>query len=77
MQRSHRTTMSDIKASVRDYVHVRNPMQSPAMVDLEQYKQVVLLEYQKAADAGFPVSDQDISCPIINAVIEAHALGDP
>jgi len=52
--------MSDIKASVRDYVHVRNPMQSPAMVDLEQYKQVVLLEYQKAADAGFPVSDQDI-----------------
>jgi len=77
MQRSHRTTMSDIKASVRDYVHVRNPMQSPAMVDLEQYKQVFLLEYQKAADAGFPVSDQDISCPIINAVIEAHALGDP
>jgi hypothetical protein len=49
--------MSDIKASVRDYVHVRNPMQSPAMVDLEQYKQVFLLEYQKAADAGFSVSD--------------------
>jgi len=52
-------------------------MQSPATVDLEQYKQGVLLEYQNAADAGFPVPDQDVSCPIINAVIEAHTLSDP
>jgi len=51
-------------------------MQSPATTDLEHYKQGVLLKYQKATDAGSPVSNQDVSCPIINAVIEAHALGD-
>jgi hypothetical protein len=39
--------MSDIKASVRDYVHVRNPMQSPATTDLEHYKQGVFMEISK------------------------------
>ena len=66
--------MSDIKASVRDYVHVRNPMQSPAMVDLKQYKQGFLLEYQKAIDAGFPVPTRMFPVPSSNAVIEAHTL---
>ena len=56
MQRSHRTTMSDIKASVRDYVHVKNPMQSPAMTDLEQHKQGFYWNIKKATgvDSLFP-----------------------
>jgi hypothetical protein len=69
--------MSDIKASVRDYVHVKNPMQSPAMTDLEQYKQGFYWNIKKAAgvDSLFPT--RMFPCSVINAVIEAHALGNP